>query len=125
MWAVMSFVSDVSMGGAGVSISSAAAAAAQLAVYTAPAPALLTLVLPNLWFLQQANERFGEVVLSTYAAGDMVWVQDYHLMLLPSILKAAVPRAKVRAGRTPLPACRGQSEASSPTTRATEAPTLT
>eukprot|EP00878_Enallax_costatus_P027615 GHUV01029750.1.p1 GENE.GHUV01029750.1~~GHUV01029750.1.p1 ORF type:complete len:669 (+),score=134.14 GHUV01029750.1:399-2405(+) len=44
---------------------------------------------------QQANDRFGEVVLAVYQPGDMVWVQDYHLMLLPSILKNAVPRAKV------------------------------
>lgn len=44
----------------------------------------------------QANDRFGEVVLHCYQPGDMVWVQDYHLMLLPSILKNAVPRIKVR-----------------------------
>jgi hypothetical protein len=35
------------------------------------------------------------VVLHCYQPGDMVWVQDYHLMLLPSILKNAVPRIKV------------------------------
>lgn len=28
----------------------------------------------------------------------MVWVQDYHLMLLPSILKQTVPRMKVSGG---------------------------
>jgi trehalose 6-phosphate synthase/phosphatase len=31
-----------------------------------------------------------------YKAGDMVWVQDYHLMLLPSMLKEVVPKMKVR-----------------------------
>jgi trehalose-6-phosphate synthase len=50
-----------------------------------------------LLLLLQANDRFGEVVLNCYQPGDMVWVQDYHLMLLPSILKNAVPRIKVRA----------------------------
>jgi trehalose-6-phosphate synthase len=44
----------------------------------------------------QANTLFGQVVLSAYKPGDMVWVQDYHLMLLPSILKQTVPRMKVR-----------------------------
>ena len=44
-----------------------------------------------------ANERFGEVVLSHYRQGDMVWAQDYHLMLLPQILKAAHPKMKVCA----------------------------
>lgn len=43
----------------------------------------------------QANALFGQVVLSAYKPGDMVWVQDYHLMLLPSILKQTVPRMKV------------------------------
>lgn len=43
----------------------------------------------------QANAVFGQVVLSAYKPGDMVWVQDYHLMLLPSILKQTVPRMKV------------------------------
>ena len=44
---------------------------------------------------QTANERFNSVVLDAYQPGDIVWVQDYHLMLLPSLLKAAVPRMKV------------------------------
>jgi hypothetical protein len=47
----------------------------------------------------QANSLFGQVVLSAYKPGDMVWVQDYHLMLLPSILKQTVPRMKVCWGR--------------------------
>lgn len=46
---------------------------------------------------QTANERFGAVVLQHYSAGDIVWVQDYHLMLLPNILKSAVGRMKVGA----------------------------
>lgn len=45
----------------------------------------------------QANVRFSDVVLRAYQPGDKVWVQDYHLMLLPSLLKAVVPKMKVRA----------------------------
>lgn len=44
---------------------------------------------------QAANQRFGEVVFQNYSAGDVVWVQDYHLMLLPSILKSRAPKMKV------------------------------
>lgn len=44
---------------------------------------------------QAANQRFGEVVLQNYSAGDVVWVQDYHLMLLPAILKSRAPKMKV------------------------------
>lgn len=46
-----------------------------------------------------ANDRFGEVVLQHYQPGDMVWLQDYHLMLLPQILKAAHPKMKVGGRR--------------------------
>lgn len=43
-----------------------------------------------------ANRVFAEVALRHYQDGDIVWVQDYHLMLLPAILKDTKPRMKVR-----------------------------
>lgn len=36
---------------------------------------------------RQANLKFAEVVRSQLKSGDMVWVQDYHLMLLPMLLR--------------------------------------
>lgn len=36
---------------------------------------------------REANMRFAEVVNTFVGAGDMVWVQDYHLMLLPMLLR--------------------------------------
>lgn len=50
---------------------------------------------------QKANQSFGEVVLRNYCAGDVVWVQDYHLMLLPSILKQRMPKMKVPPAACP------------------------
>jgi trehalose 6-phosphate synthase/phosphatase len=44
---------------------------------------------------QLANRKFAEVVLKHYQPGDIVWVQDYHLMLLPAVLKEHHPRMKV------------------------------
>jgi trehalose 6-phosphate synthase/phosphatase len=44
---------------------------------------------------QIANRKFAEVVLKHYQPGDIVWVQDYHLMLLPAVLKENRPRMKV------------------------------
>lgn len=35
----------------------------------------------------KANHRFAEAVMQVYEPGDLVWVQDYHLMLLPSLLR--------------------------------------
>lgn len=39
---------------------------------------------------REANMRFADVVASMANAGDMVWVQDYHLMLLPMLLRSII-----------------------------------
>ncbi|KIJ66704.1 glycosyltransferase family 20 protein [Hydnomerulius pinastri MD-312] len=39
---------------------------------------------------RQANLKFAEAVRSQITPGAMVWVQDYHLMLLPMILRGLV-----------------------------------
>ena len=39
---------------------------------------------------REANMRFADVVFSMLHAGDMVWVQDYHLMLLPMLLRSII-----------------------------------
>ena len=36
---------------------------------------------------EKANQMFADVVCQMYTEGDTVWCQDYHLMLLPMILK--------------------------------------
>ena len=41
------------------------------------------------------NERFADAVAPRLAPGDRVWVHDYHLMLLPALLRARVPRARI------------------------------
>lgn len=39
---------------------------------------------------RQANLQFAQVVLQQVRPGSMVWVQDYHLMLLPMLLRGLV-----------------------------------
>jgi trehalose 6-phosphate synthase len=39
---------------------------------------------------RQANLRFAEVVRQQITPGAMVWVQDYHLMLLPMLLRGLI-----------------------------------
>ncbi|MGE5611183.1 MAG: bifunctional alpha,alpha-trehalose-phosphate synthase (UDP-forming)/trehalose-phosphatase [Bacillota bacterium] len=41
------------------------------------------------------NQRFADKVLSIAKEGDLVWVHDYQLMLLPALLKEAMPTLKV------------------------------
>ncbi|MBE0534201.1 MAG: bifunctional alpha,alpha-trehalose-phosphate synthase (UDP-forming)/trehalose-phosphatase [Phycisphaerae bacterium] len=38
---------------------------------------------------RQVNSRFAEAVLADAREGDLVWIHDYHLMLLPQMLRKA------------------------------------
>ena len=42
-----------------------------------------------------------QAVFDDYEEGDVVWCQDYHLMLLPALLKARYPKMKVRVVTLP------------------------
>lgn len=42
-----------------------------------------------------ANKRFAQAVNQVYRDGDYVWVHDYHLMMLPSLLRKRHPRCKI------------------------------
>lgn len=51
---------------------------------------------PKGWVAYEtANRRFCEVVVRHYRPGDMIWVHDYQLMLLPNLLRQALPDAPV------------------------------
>ncbi|KAI9020225.1 glycosyltransferase family 20-domain-containing protein [Phycomyces nitens] len=39
------------------------------------------------------NQRFADAIVDQYQEGDIIWVNDYHLMLLPGMLRKALPRA--------------------------------
>ncbi len=45
---------------------------------------------PTGWPTVRLILRFAEVIRSIVRQGDMVWVQDYHLMLLPLMLRTLV-----------------------------------
>jgi trehalose 6-phosphate synthase len=47
---------------------------------------------------RQANMRFAEAVKKQLTPGAMVWVQDYHLMLLPMLLRNIIEEKKEDAG---------------------------
>ncbi|GLD99224.1 hypothetical protein PINS_up007942 [Pythium insidiosum] len=40
---------------------------------------------------ESANESFADAIAEIYNEGDSVWVHDYHLMLLPSLLRQRLP----------------------------------
>jgi trehalose 6-phosphate synthase/phosphatase len=43
----------------------------------------------------EANRLFCEAVVGRYRPGDLIWVHDYHLMLLPQMLRNRLPDAAV------------------------------
>jgi trehalose 6-phosphate synthase/phosphatase len=48
------------------------------------------------WELYRAvNERYADVVAQHVRAGDRVWVHDFHLMLLPRLVRDRCPSAKI------------------------------
>jgi trehalose 6-phosphate synthase/phosphatase len=44
---------------------------------------------------RSVNERFADLVASRFQAGDLIWVHDYHLMLLPGLLRERLPDARI------------------------------
>jgi alpha,alpha-trehalose-phosphate synthase [UDP-forming] len=42
-----------------------------------------------------ANQGFADSSLSTSGASDLIWVQDYHLMLVPGMVRAKRPKARI------------------------------
>ena len=43
----------------------------------------------------EVNEQFAENVAQHYQAGDLIWVHDYQLLLLPQLLRRRLPDARV------------------------------
>ncbi|MCL4403093.1 MAG: bifunctional alpha,alpha-trehalose-phosphate synthase (UDP-forming)/trehalose-phosphatase [Acidobacteria bacterium] len=43
----------------------------------------------------QGNRRFRDAVVERARPGDLIWVHDYHLMLLPRMLREAIPDARI------------------------------
>jgi trehalose 6-phosphate synthase/phosphatase len=44
---------------------------------------------------REANERFADIVAKQYQPGDRIWIHDYHLMLLPAMLRQRLPHASI------------------------------
>ena len=44
---------------------------------------------------RRVNEKFRDIVLKTANSNDIIWIHDYHLMLLPKLVRKALPDAKI------------------------------
>lgn len=61
---------------------------------------------PNSWQAYiDANRLFCDAVVAEFRNGDRIWVHDYHLMLLPGLLRERLPEASIGFFlHTPFPA---------------------
>ncbi len=51
---------------------------------------------PDHWPAYRAvNERFADAVAAQWKPGDLVWVHDYHLALVPALLRQRCPGARI------------------------------
>jgi len=46
-------------------------------------------------FYFNLNQAFADKVVSTYKKGDTIWVHDYHLLLVPGMIRKKIPDAKI------------------------------
>jgi len=44
---------------------------------------------------RRVNQRFADIVIDEYEPGDLVWVHDYHLMLVPDLVRQRLPEARI------------------------------
>ncbi|NIG56186.1 bifunctional alpha,alpha-trehalose-phosphate synthase (UDP-forming)/trehalose-phosphatase [Chitinophaga sp. Cy-1792] len=50
----------------------------------------------NNWdYYYQVNRKFRDIILSVAEQGDIIWVQDYQLLLLPGMLRAEMPEISI------------------------------
>lgn len=46
-------------------------------------------------FYVKVNEAFADRIVKNYKKGDIIWVHDYHLLLLPGLLRKKLPEAQI------------------------------
>ena len=44
---------------------------------------------------RRVNERFADLVANHYRDGDTIWIHDYQLLLVPGMLRAKLPHARI------------------------------
>ena len=65
----------------------------------------LPLNLPPFEAYRAVNERFAETLLANHRPGDILWIHDYHLMLVPAMVRRRLPEAQIGFFlHTPFPA---------------------
>jgi trehalose 6-phosphate synthase/phosphatase len=46
-------------------------------------------------YYESANAAFARKIAEVYRPGDLIWVHDYHLLLVPRLLRESIPDAVI------------------------------
>lgn len=46
-------------------------------------------------FYEQINQKYADLVVEHYQPGDVVWIHDYHLLLVPNMVRVKLPKARI------------------------------
>lgn len=46
-------------------------------------------------FYRNVNQSFADKIVSSFKRGDIIWVHDYHLLLVPGMVRQKLPDAKI------------------------------
>ncbi|CCF56672.1 hypothetical protein KAFR_0B03760 [Kazachstania africana CBS 2517] len=46
-------------------------------------------------YYQRLNELYAEKIVEIYKPDDVIWIHDYHLLLLPRLIRKRLPKAKI------------------------------
>lgn len=46
-------------------------------------------------FYRNVNQAFADQVVASYKRGDTIWIHDYHLLLVPAMVREKLPDAKI------------------------------
>jgi trehalose-6-phosphate synthase len=46
-------------------------------------------------YYRNLNQAFADKIVETYKRGDIIWIHDYHLLLVPAMVRKKLPDAKI------------------------------
>jgi alpha,alpha-trehalose-phosphate synthase [UDP-forming] len=44
---------------------------------------------------ERVNRKFADAIIDEHREGDLIWIHDYHLMLVPAMVRRALPEAQI------------------------------
>lgn len=46
-------------------------------------------------YYEAVNQKYANLVIEQYQPGDIIWIHDYHLLLVPNMVRAKLPKARI------------------------------